>query len=177
MTIIFIMMHTSHFHLHKVPYFFYSSFLQMFGCFLGLGSFNSPKGVIACKEAYFLIAFGGIKLIRTTTIIAIAYLGSWDLGVSIIIVMFMVDQHPSLLEALTQVNKNTSKQHVIFYRPQHMCVFLLLNNSLGNKLFDFRIPSLNVCVIIPFIAWSLIGYLKPIVLKFYRVLALGWVPS
>jgi hypothetical protein len=23
----------------------------------------------------------------------------------------------------------------------------------------------------------LIGYLKPIVLKFYRVLALGWVPS
>jgi hypothetical protein len=53
---------------------------------------------------------------RTTTITMIAYLGSWDLGASIIIVMFVVDQHPFLLEALTQVDNNMSK-HVIFYQP------------------------------------------------------------
>ncbi len=85
----------------------------------------------------------------------------------------MVDQHPFLFETLTQVDNNTSKQHVIFYWPQDVRVFIFLNNSLGNKLFNFRIPSLNVCIIIPSITWYLIRYLKPIVLKFYRVLALG----
>ncbi len=49
---------------------------------------------------------------RTTTITMITYLGSWDLGASIIIVMFVVGQHPFLLEALTQVDNNMSKQHV-----------------------------------------------------------------
>jgi hypothetical protein len=81
----------------------------MFGCFLGPRSFDSPKGPLVHKEAYLLIAFGGIKFIQTTTIIVITYLGNWDLGASIIIVMFMADQHPFLFEVLTQVNNNTSK--------------------------------------------------------------------
>jgi hypothetical protein len=57
--------------------------------------------------------------------------------------------------------------HVISYRLQLAHVFLHLNNSSGNKWFDFKIPFQNVCTIIPFPTCSLTKYLKPIVLKFY----------
>jgi len=39
----------------------------------------------------------------------------------------MNDQHHFLLKALAQVNNNTSKWLVIFYHPQHECVFFPLN--------------------------------------------------
>jgi len=100
---------------------FDSSFLKMFGCFLGPRSFDSPKGPLIHKEAYLPIAFGGIKLIQTTTIIVITYLGSWDLGALIIIVMFMVDQHPFLFEALTQVDTTPQNNMWSFVSP-NMCV-------------------------------------------------------
>ncbi len=38
--------------------------------------------------------------------------------------------------------------HVIFYRSQHMHVFLPLNNSSNNKWFDLKIPSWNLWTII-----------------------------
>jgi hypothetical protein len=45
---------------------FDSSFLYMFGCLLSLRSFDSPKGLLACKQTFLLIIFSGIGLILTT---------------------------------------------------------------------------------------------------------------
>jgi len=56
---------------------------------------------------------------------------------------------------------------VIFYSPKLVYVFLYLNNSSGNKWFDFKIPSRNVYTIIPFLACSSIEYLRPIMFEFY----------
>jgi hypothetical protein len=81
----------------------------------------------------------------------------------------MDDRHHFLLKTLTQVNNNTSKWLVIFYHPQHERVFFPLNNSLGNKWFNFKTPFRTVCTIIPFPTCSLIKYLKPIMLKYYHV--------
>jgi len=55
---------------------------------------------------------------------------------------------------------------VIFYHPQLVCVFLHLNNSSGNKWFNFKIPSRSVYTIIPFPSCFLMGHLRPIVLEF-----------
>ncbi len=66
---------------------------------------------------------------------------------------------------------------MIFYHPQPVHVFFHLSNSLGNKWFNFKIPSWNVCTIIPFPSCSPIGHLRPIVPKFYLVLAQGHVLS
>ncbi len=87
----------------------------------------------------------------------------------------MVDQCPFLLNTLMQVDNNTSKQHAIFYHPQHECVSLLLNNSSDNKWFIFKIPFQSLYTIIPSLACSLMGYSRPIVPKFYHVLALRQV--
>ncbi len=76
----------------------------MFGHFLGLGSFDSPKGPLVHKQVSLLITFSGVKLISTSTIALEAYLGNWVLVVSVITARFTVDQRPFLLEALTQVN-------------------------------------------------------------------------
>jgi hypothetical protein len=78
----------------------------------------------------------------------------------------MVNQHPFLLETIVWVNNNTSKQHLIFYRPQHEHVSLLLNNSLDNKWFISKIPFWSIYTIIPFLTCSLTKYLKPIMLEF-----------
>jgi hypothetical protein len=91
----------------------------------------------------------------------------------------MVDQHPFLLEALARINNNTffsnntSRQHVIFYHPQPVHVFLHLNNSSSNKWFNFKVPSWSIYTIIPFLACSPTRHLKPIMPKFYHVLAQG----
>jgi hypothetical protein len=111
--------------------------------------------------------------ISTSTIALTTYLGSWALVISVIAIRFMVDQCPFLLEALTQIDNNTSWQHVIFYHPQPMHVFLHLNNSLGNKWFNFKIPSSSIYTIIPFPTCPLMKYLKSIMAKFYHVLAQG----
>jgi hypothetical protein len=56
-----------------------------------------------------------------------------------------------------------------------MHVFFHLNNSLGNKWFSFKISSLSIYTIIPFLACSLTRHLRPIMLEFYHVLAQGQV--
>ncbi len=88
-------------------YIFYSSLLQMFGCVLGPRSFDNPKGPLTCIQASLPIIFGGIELTLTSTIALTTYLRSWAFITSIIIIRFMVDQHPFLLEALAQVDNNT----------------------------------------------------------------------
>jgi hypothetical protein len=87
--------------------YFDSSLLQVFRRILGLGSFDNLVGPLARKQASFQITFGGIELILIATIAPIAYLESWALVGSIIVVRFMGDQCPFLFEALTQVNNNT----------------------------------------------------------------------
>ncbi len=83
------------------------SLLQVFGCLLSPRSFNNPKRPLAHKQVFFPMTFGGIKLIPMTTITPTTYLGNWAFIASIIVVRFMVDQHPFLLETLTQVDNNT----------------------------------------------------------------------
>ncbi len=90
---------------------------KMFGHLFGLRSFHSPKGFLACKQASLSITFNGIGLILTSTIAPIAYLRNWALITVVIVIRFMVDQCPFLLEVLTQIDNNTSRQHVIFYNP------------------------------------------------------------
>jgi hypothetical protein len=46
-------------------------------------------------------------LISTSTIAPIAYLGNWAFVVLIIVVWFMINPCPFLLEALAQVENNT----------------------------------------------------------------------
>jgi hypothetical protein len=96
MIIIFITMHTSLFHLHKVLYKFPLT-PPSFKC-LDTSWIQDP--LIAHKQISFPIAFGGIRLILTTTIALIAYLGRWTFIVSIITIKFIVDQHPFLIEPL-----------------------------------------------------------------------------
>ncbi len=123
-------MHTSIFHLHKVPYFFYFFLLQVFGHLLGSKFFDSPKGLLTYKQASLPITFSGIGLIPTITITPRAYLESWAFIILVIDVRFMVDQHPFLFEALTQININTFpfQQHLkvacdLLPPPTHMCLF------------------------------------------------------
>jgi len=73
------------------------------------------------------------------------------------------------------LSNNTSRRLVISYRPQLTHVFFHLNNSSGNKWFNFKIPSQNVCTIVSFPTCFSTGYLKPIVLEFYHILAQGQV--
>jgi hypothetical protein len=94
-----------------------SSLLQVFGCLLGPRFFDSPKRPLAHKQAFLPIIFDGVKFISTSTIIPTTYLRNWAFVISIVVARFMVDQCPFILEALTQVDNNTLKQHVIFYHP------------------------------------------------------------
>jgi hypothetical protein len=73
----------------------------VFGRLLGLGSFDSLKGPLVHKQTSFPITFGGVGLISTFTIAPTTYLGYWALVTLVIVVRFMVDQHPFFLEALT----------------------------------------------------------------------------
>jgi hypothetical protein len=91
--------------------FFYLSFLQVFRCFLGWRSFDSLERVLAHKLAFFPITFNGIRFILTTTIALTTYLGSWALVASIIVARFMVNQHPCLFEAFTQVDNYPFQRH------------------------------------------------------------------
>jgi hypothetical protein len=75
----------------------------MFGCLLGLGSFESPERPLTHKQASLPITFGGVRLILTSTITPTTYLNSWAFVVSIIATRFMVDQCHFFLEALAQV--------------------------------------------------------------------------
>ncbi len=64
------------------------------------GSFDSPEGPLAHKQASLPITFSGVELISTSTIAPIAYLRSWALVALVIVIRFMVDQCPFLFEAL-----------------------------------------------------------------------------
>jgi len=55
---------------------FDSYLLQVFGCLLGLGSFDSLKGPLACKQASLPITFGDVKFISTSIIAPTTYLSS-----------------------------------------------------------------------------------------------------
>ncbi len=86
---------------------FHFSFLQVFGCLLGLGSFDSLKRPLIHKQNSLPITFNGVGLILTSTITPVVYLGSWALVVLVKVTRFMVDQHPFLFEALTWIDNNT----------------------------------------------------------------------
>jgi hypothetical protein len=73
---------------------------------LGPGSFNSPERFITYKQTAFPIILGGIGLIPTSTIALTSYLRSWAFVALILVVRFMVNQHPFFLEALVQVDNN-----------------------------------------------------------------------
>jgi hypothetical protein len=180
MVIIFIMMHTFIFHLHKVIYFLWLLPLSSVWAPLGPISLDSPKRALAYKQTFLPIAFGGIGFIPKTTIILATYIKSYVIVV-FIIVKFIVDQCPFFFETLTRVDNNNFhfQQHLKaacnLLSPQHVRVFLLLNNPSNNKWFDFRISSHSVCIILPFPTCFSTWYLKPIMFKNYHVLALGWV--
>jgi len=172
-------MHTSIFHLHIVFYFFWFFLHKLFGPLLGPWSFDNIEKPLDRRQVSFPIIFGGVGFILTSMIAPIVYLGNWAIIALVIIVRFMIDQHPFFLETLAQVDNNTFffQQHFKticdLYHPQSMFVFLYLNNSSSNKWFNFKIPSHNVYAIIPFLACSLTEHQRSIVLKFYHVLALG----
>jgi hypothetical protein len=79
----------------------------MFGRFLCLGFFDSPKIILVRKQASLPVTFNGAKILLTSTIALIAYLGCWALVVSVIAVRFMVDQCFFLLENLARIDNNT----------------------------------------------------------------------
>ncbi len=62
---------------------------------------------------------------------------------------------------------------MIFYHPQLVGVFFFLNNSLGNKWFNFKVLFLNVCTIIPLLTWFLMRYLKPMCSNFIMLWPIG----
>jgi hypothetical protein len=53
---------------------------------LGLRSFDSPEGLLACKQASLPITFDGIEFISRPTNAPTTYLKSWALVASIIYV-------------------------------------------------------------------------------------------
>ncbi len=89
--ILFFMMHTFIFHLHRVFYSFKFFFHKMFGCLLGPRSLDSLEGLLARQQASLPITLSGVGFISTSTITLTTYLGSWVLVISIIVVRFMVD--------------------------------------------------------------------------------------
>ncbi len=82
---------------------FDTSFHKVFKCFWSIRSFDNLERPLVHKQASFLITFSGIKLILTSAITPIAYLGNLALVVSIITNRFMVNQHPFIFEALACV--------------------------------------------------------------------------
>jgi hypothetical protein len=142
---------------------FDSSLLQVFIPFLGLGSFDNLEGPLTHKQTFLLITFSGIRFTLMATIVPIAYLGIWALVILIIVVRFMVDQHPFLIEALTRIENNTfpfqqhlkaacelllplARAHVFFlfeqfikqqmFRPQNSILECLHHHTLCNMFFN-----------------------------------------
>ncbi len=156
----------------------FDSFLhKMFGHLFSLGSFDSPERPLVCKQASLPITFGGIRFISTSTIAPTTYLESWALVGLVIAVRFMVDHCPFLLKALTWVDNNTFpfQQHLKatcdFLPPPARVCFLPFEQLIGQQMLNIKIPSWSVCTIMPFFTCFSMGHLKPIVLKFYHVLA------
>jgi hypothetical protein len=139
--------------------YFNLSFLQVFRCLLGLGSFYSLKRVLAYKRAFLPITFNGIRFIPKTTITLITYLGSWAFVASIIAVRFMVNQHPCLFEALTRVDNFPFQQH---FKVACDLLPFQVRTCLPpfEQLIGQQIPFRNVCTIMSFLTCFLTGYLK-----------------
>jgi hypothetical protein len=83
----------------------------MFRCFWGLGFFDNQEGLLARKQTSFPITLHGIKLISTSIITPITYLGNWNFVVLVIATWIMINPRPFLLEALAQVENNTFPFH------------------------------------------------------------------
>ncbi len=173
-------MQISIFHFH-VPYFLWIFLPLSVGCFLSPRSFNSLEGPLIRKPSSLPITFDGVGFISTSTIAPTTYLRSRALIAFVIVVEFMVDQHLFLLETLTQVNNNTFlfQQHLkmicdLLPLPPPACL-LPFEQFIGQQMVQLQIPSWNVCTIITFLGCSPMGYLRPIMLEFYHVLAQRWV--
>jgi hypothetical protein len=127
----------------KSFFFFYSSFLQLFGHLLSPGSFDTLEGPLAHKQASLLITFDCVRLISTSTVAPTTYLGSWVL-VILVIVTIMVDHCPFLLETLTQIGNNTFffQQHLkatcdLWPCPVHACL-LPLKQFIGQQMVQLQ---------------------------------------
>jgi hypothetical protein len=118
--------------------YFYSSFLQIFGHLLGPRSFDSPEGPLVCKQVSFPIIFSGIKLISIVTITPTTYLRSWALVIVVITIRFIIDQYPFFLEALAQVDNNTSRWHMIFYHLWPMRVFFPFEQFIDQQMVQLQ---------------------------------------
>ncbi len=94
-------------------------------------------------------------------------LGLWSMN----ILSCLKLQHE--LTITSSLSSNTSKHHAIFYHLQHVCVFLLFNNSMGNKWFNFKFSFQSIYITILCLTCFLTRYLQFIMFKFYHVLALG----
>jgi hypothetical protein len=79
----------------------------MFGHLLGPRSFDNPKILLARKQTFVRITFGGISFIPMATMALATYLGSWAFIASIIAMRFMITECPFLLEALARIDNNT----------------------------------------------------------------------
>jgi hypothetical protein len=64
---------------------------KMFGHLFGPRSFNSPKGTLVHKQASFLITFGGIGLILTSTIAPATYLRNWAFVTLILVTLWLIN--------------------------------------------------------------------------------------
>jgi len=154
MVIIFIMMHTFIFHLHKIIYFPWLLPLSSVWVPLDPISLDSPKRPLAYKQAFLLIAFGGIGFIPKTTIILTTYIKNYVIVVSII-VRFMVDQCPFLFETLTRVDNNNFhfQQHLKvacnFLPPPNMCMFSSLWTT--HRTTNGSISRFHLLMFAPFI--------------------------
>jgi hypothetical protein len=152
---------------------FNSSVHKVFGHLLGLGSFDSLEGPLAHKHASLPITFGGIRLMSTSTIAPVAYIGSWALVDLVIAFRFMVYQCPFLLEVLTRVDNNTFPQGGMWSSiTSSMYMFFsiwTIHWATNGSLQD----SISERTIIPFLACFSMRHLRLIVPKFYHVLAQG----
>jgi hypothetical protein len=122
----------------------------MFRHLLGPRSFDSLEGPLICEQASLPITFGGVGLLSTSTITLIVYLGSWALVASIIIVRFIVDQHPFLFKALAQIGNNTFpfQQHFkvafdLLPPPTHAC-FLPFEQLIEQQMVQLQ-DSISKC--------------------------------
>jgi hypothetical protein len=168
-------MHTSIFHLHKILCFFYSSFLQVFGCLLGARSFDSSKGpqISLSPNSFWWYqvhidnhhCLGNLfKELGLCTFHHNYYVYGQSMSLPFWSFNTSWQQHlpfPIILQSSLQS----------FIAPNTCVFFFPLNNSSNNEWFTFKIPSKSVCTIIPFPTRSLTKYLKLLVFKFYHVLA------
>jgi hypothetical protein len=66
------------------------AWVQVFGCLLGLGSYDNPNEILIHKHTSFTTSFWGISFISATSTAPTTYVGSWALVVSTIDLQFLL---------------------------------------------------------------------------------------